>query len=92
MSTASWLRELGAIRPMASAGDEVLVLGQWHDGLYPIEWRRFRDTITRDASGNLVNREPIEQWRIFGFLTHDTVTQADCERILRAIEQRTSQP
>jgi hypothetical protein len=86
--TATWLRELGAVRPMAPAGSHVLVLGEWHEGHYPIEWTQHRDTWTRDLSGQLMNKELIEQWRIFGFLTHETVTREDCERILRATEAK----
>lgn len=84
VSTSQWLRELGAVRPMAPAGREVLVLGTWKEGFYPIEWTRYVDTWTRDFNGKRMHKEPIEQWRIFGFLTHETVTKEDCERILRS--------
>lgn len=84
-STSKWLRELGAVRPMAPAGETVLVLGKWSEGFYPIQWTQFHDTTTRDFNGRLMNREPIEQWRILGFLTHQAVTKEDCERILRSV-------
>lgn len=84
VSTSQWLRELGAIRPMAPAGHEVLVLGAWKEGFYPIEWTRCVDTWTRDFNGKRIHKEPIEQWRIFGFLTHEAVTKEDCQRILRS--------
>ena len=84
VSTSQWLRKLGAVRPMAPAGREVLVLGKWKEGFYPIEWTRFSGEWTRDFNGNRMRKEPIEQWRIFGFLTHETVTKEDCERILRS--------
>jgi hypothetical protein len=84
---SEWLRELGAVRPMAPAGYEVLVLGEWHDGHYPIQWTRYRDTWTRDFNGKPMHRDLIEQWRIFGFLTHEAVTKEDCERILSAVKK-----
>lgn len=76
MTTSKWLRELGAVRPMAPVGHEVLVLGKWHEGYYPIEWTR---CWAKQGQGF------VEQWRIFGFLTHETVTREDCERILRSL-------
>ena len=86
-STYDWLKELGAVRPMAPAADQVLVLGKWNEGFYPIEWQLHTDSFMRDVSGHRINFEPVEQWRIFGFLTHDTVTREDCERILRACKE-----
>ena len=41
MSTSQWLRELGAVRPMAPAS-----------GFYPITWHRYYDKLTRDMDGN----------------------------------------
>lgn len=37
-STYAMLRRLGAKRPMAPAGTTVLVLGEWKDGAYPVDW------------------------------------------------------
>lgn len=82
VSTAVWLRELGAVRPMAVASDEVLVLGKWCDGHYPIMWKRYRDMLSRDFNGNLMNRDPIENWYVFGVMVHGQMTRAECERIL----------
>jgi hypothetical protein len=87
VSTSKWLRELGAIRPMAPTGLETLVLGEHSEGIYPIEWVSYIDNFTRDFNGKRMHKEPIERWRIFGFLTHEKVTREDCERILRAIGQ-----
>jgi len=87
MNTAQWLRELGATRPMAPASYEVLALGTWSEGFYPIEWTRYSDTWSRDLNGNQMHKEPIEQWRIFGFLTHEPLTKEGCERILRSCKE-----
>ena len=72
--TVTWLRELGAVRPMATAAENVLVLGKCRDGFYPIEWRK-----VRTASGVCV-----ERWFIFGIDRHYPLDQPDCERILKA--------
>lgn len=37
-STYAMLRRLGAKRPMAPAGRIVLVLGEWKDYSYPVDW------------------------------------------------------
>ncbi len=34
----AWLLEIGAVRPMSIVSDEVLVLGTWYRGRYPIMW------------------------------------------------------
>lgn len=86
VSASKWLREMGAVRPMAPAANEVLVLGRWRDGHYPIEWQRYYDKLSRDMAGNLTTREPIEQWRIFGVLVCEQMTKTDCERILRQVQ------
>jgi hypothetical protein len=86
--TAAWLRELGAVRPMAPAGSHVLVLGTWRDGHYPIEWTQYRDTWTRDINGQAMVKMLIERWSIFGVLTAQPLTREDCERILRATEAK----
>lgn len=88
VSTATWLKELGAVRPMSPAGLQTLVLGEWSEGFYPIEWVSYIDNFTRDFNGKRMHKKPIERWRIFGFLTHEKVTREDCERILRAIRSR----
>jgi hypothetical protein len=84
--TAVWLRELGAVRPMAPASNEALVLGTWREGFYPIEWTRYRDTWTRDINGQRMFKDLIEQWQVFGVQTSMPLTREDCERILKATE------
>ena len=84
--TATWLRELGAVRPMALATCDVLVLGAWREGFYPIEWTRYRDTWTRDISGQRMVKDLVEKWQVFGVPTSMPLTREDCERILRATE------
>jgi len=84
--TAAWLRELGAVRAMASTGLEVLVLGSIRDGHYPIEWTRYRDTWTRDLNGQRMVKDLVERWQVFGVQTSQPLTREDCERILKATE------
>ena len=74
---------------MAVASEEVLVLGNWHDGNYPITWKRHYDRQTRDSEGNLRYREAMESWYLFGKAIVGELTRADCERILRAIGETT---
>jgi hypothetical protein len=58
---------------MSSTSVDVLVLGSWHDGFYPIEWRVDK----QDAS---------EEWRLFGIPTAAPLDREDCERILGAMK------
>jgi hypothetical protein len=85
-STSHWLRELGAVRPMAAVGDEVLVLGPWTEGFHLIEWRRSVGNFVLDSDGWRINMDPIEQWRIFGLPTSVAMTKEDCQRILRSYQ------
>ena len=79
MSTSEWLKELGAVRPMAAAGNTVLVLGPWREGFYLIEWRRIV-THGRPVGAARVD----EVWYVLGVQAIDPLTSEDCERILRA--------
>lgn len=83
--TEKWLRELGAVRPMSPAADEVLCLGKWFDGYYPIEWFRIRNHST-DIYGNRTEDWFIERWRIFGINVQVDVTRSQCERILQQLK------
>ena len=74
--TATWLEELGAVRPMAPAGSEVLVLGPWHAGYYAIHWTRYRDR----------NGTVQELWDVFGLRVDCELTRDDCRRILSALK------
>jgi hypothetical protein len=65
---------------MATASDHVLVLGQWHDGFYPIEWRRTEHK----------EHKAREEWRVFGIKTAVPLDREDCERILGAIAKGTT--
>lgn len=82
--TGKWLRELGAIRPMAPASDEVLVLGKWRDGHYPIQWQYHRARSQRNYNEPSTVVAASESWSLFGFMVLSDLTKADCERILRA--------
>jgi hypothetical protein len=84
--TSEWLRELDAVRPMSTASDEVLVLGKFHNGHYPIKWVRFYDRITRDFNGRLMNKQPIESWYLFGIQVTVGLDRTDVERILNHIQ------
>lgn len=70
-STTQWLRELGAVRPMAVAADTVLVIGKWHDGYYPIQYERN-------------HRDKEEHWYLFG-IPCESLKREDAERILAAL-------
>lgn len=91
MSTASWLRELGAKPPREPVrGYHVLVLGKWKDGYYPIEWKRQR---LNRIFANMTSDEWInstehirESWTVFGIPTARPLTREDCERILKAVD------
>jgi len=87
VSTSQWLKEMGAVRPMAVASDEVLVLGAWHRGHYPILWQNVHDLISRDINGRRMNPKPMEEWHLFGVRVAPgtQITQDDCERILSQV-------
>lgn len=82
-STYHWLRELGAVRPMAPADETVLVLGKWHGGHYPIEWTK-RQTMERDEQGRRL-RGFVESWRVFG-IPAAPLTKADAGRIIAHLQ------
>lgn len=75
-----WLRELGAVRPMAAAGDYPLALGKWCNGFYPILY-------------NPERKHPREyfpaKWYVYGIETANPLTREDCERILKSIQKDT---
>lgn len=84
--TSQWLHQLGAVRPpMAPVSVEILVLGRFHEGYYPITWTCFVDEISRDINGNLMLPQPQEQWMLFGVAIHGQLTRGDCERILEQL-------
>jgi hypothetical protein len=85
MCTSKWLRDLGAVRPMAAAGHHILVLGTWCEGQYPIEWQTREGAYIRDETGHVTGRERIETWHVFGIETARPLTQGDCQRILRMV-------
>ena len=73
MSTTEWLRELGAVRPMAVASNVELVIGKWQDGYYPIQYSK---------SG----RSKEEHWYLFG-IECEPLKREDVERILKHLNQ-----
>jgi hypothetical protein len=81
-TTSDWLRELGAVRPMAPAGHHVLVLGQWREGHYPVTWQRIDQQ--RDAEGQRL--PSYSKWWILGVETAEQLDRETVERILRAVE------
>jgi hypothetical protein len=66
---------------MAPDASIVLVLGEWHDGYYPIQWERAK---VRDASGFHVDWE--EHWYLFGIQTAEPLTREHVERVLGMFE------
>ena len=63
-----WLRELGAVRPMAPTGNTVLVLGEWKDGFYPIKYNKIKPTRSWDGD-KWVKSDGSEEWFLFGELS-----------------------
>ena len=73
MSTSEWMRAMGAVRPMGPASHEVLVLGTWHRGHFPIMCICGQDG------------KP-DKWWLFGVRTAEPVAQHAAVRIMSAIE------
>lgn len=67
-STREMLIELGAVRPMAPESHEVLALGEFGSGCYPILWERHRAYSP-------------ERWLLFG-VPCDPLNREDCLRVL----------
>ncbi|NEZ63015.1 hypothetical protein D0962_09510 [Leptolyngbyaceae cyanobacterium CCMR0082] len=75
-SPRDFLKKLGAVRPMAPAGVDVLVLGKFHEGYYPIRWTKAAYQRYQD------------EWLVFGVAAKDPLTEEDCKRILSAVSAR----
>lgn len=75
-SPRDFLTKLGAVRPMAPAGVDVLVLGDFHEGHYPIKWTKAAYQRYQD------------EWLVFGIETKEPLTEEDCKRILSAAGDR----
>lgn len=83
MTPYEWMKELGAVRPMAPAGVTILVLGEWADGFYPISYTRMpKYKLWNGQSFDIMPEE--DKWELFGFRVFD-VTRKDVERIMRAL-------
>jgi hypothetical protein len=80
-----WLTEMGAFRPARVQGF-CLVLGRNSEGVWPIEWSVYVDTLMRDFNGKPFSAELVEQWRIFGIPVARSLTKADCHLILRMVK------
>jgi hypothetical protein len=78
---AEWLKELGAIRPMAPVVDLVLVLGKWHKGFYPIEFELGKSSVRK----GVITSTP-DKWRLFGRLIEGQLTRDEVERILEQLK------
>lgn len=77
-----WLRELGAVRPMAVASDVVLVIGKWKHGYYPIRYWRGRVCLgAKELNGPPVT-ETEEDWHLFGVRCAAPLTRDDVKRIV----------
>ncbi len=88
-SPYTWLRELGAIRPMAV--DDQLVLGQWADDAYPIWWKRGRRDCRWDhAAARWVKFTRPDEWYLFG-VRCEPMTRRQVVRVLEAIGWRKDQ-
>ena len=72
-SPRDFLKKLGAVRPMAAAGVDVLVLGKFHKGHYPIQWTKAFYERYQD------------EWLVFWVETKEPLTEEDYKRILSAV-------
>lgn len=69
---------------MAPAGREVLVLGEWREGFYPIMWQRVPATKSWDhVAGEYITQSASDIWWVHGRMVMDDLTREDCEQILR---------
>ena len=75
-SPRDFLTKLGAVRPMAPAGVDVLVLGKFHEEHYPIRWTKADYQRYQD------------EWLVFGIEVKEPLTEEDCKRIMSAISVR----
>ena len=65
MTPSEWMRELGAVRPMAPASECVFVLGEWIDGYYPVQYRRTCEDRKWNGSKWIVI-PATDRWELFG--------------------------
>ena len=72
-SPRDFLKKLGAVRPMAPAGVDVLVLGKFNKGHYPIRWTKAPYQRYQD------------EWLVFGVEAKEPLTEEDCKRILSTV-------
>lgn len=87
MQIPDWLYELGATRPMAPAGETVLVLGEQYEGVYPISFKAYRLPVSVNADGSRVYAD-FHDWHVFGVpVEGNHMTREQCERILSALKK-----
>jgi hypothetical protein len=83
IADAVWFREHGAVRPMAPAdSNTILVIGTWRNGHYPLEYEKRRGRIQGSTWPIVWN----ETWRILGVETKEPLSVLEAERVLAAIE------
>ena len=80
-SAFSWLHDIGAKRPMAPAGMQILVLGKWHAGHYPITCTRIPRKRVWIDDDEWHWMPAHDEWHLFG-IPVAPLTRADIERIL----------
>ena len=83
--TTEMIKQLGGIRPMTVASDEVYVFGEWSKGGYPVEISRQ----PRDMSMYTTCRW---QMRLFGFTCIEEPTAYGVFRLLNSLGVTTEQP
>lgn len=87
-NTHTWLRKLGATRPMAPAGDTILALGKWHGGHYPIVWRKRKPARARlwsEKKKAWFTKDLPDEWLLFGVPCRE-LTEEDVKRIMSHME------
>ena len=90
-SPQTWLRELGAVRPMEAASVNALVLYDRPGGTAMISWREgHKEDVWNDLSQKWDRVRQREQWCLFG-VRCDTLTREDAERVLRVVGQAVGQ-
>ena len=72
LKPSQWLRMMGAVRPMATGHEQVLVVGKWHMGVYPIQW-----------TFNMRTKE--ERWHVFGVPLARPLTHHEAAVIVSAL-------
>lgn len=78
LADGGWLRSVGAIRPMASAGSEEYVIGEWRDSYHPMLFVRQKG----ERSGGATKLGPLLMY-VFGGRVKENPTRGDVRKLAR---------